>query len=177
MTPQGQPRTLHGTADDDSRSSRDKTTMPPDPRPVRSITRGKAESSRRTESKESRARKRQESEQEPKRRANRVLVLDAGGKPLMPCTPRRARQLINAGRVGKRLYRPFTIQLKDRSIEDGTTTTQPVELRTSPGVGRTGIALVAILKNEERALYQEEIQHRRDISTKLEGIRLARSRC
>ena len=92
MTPQSQPRTLHGTADDDSRPSREKTTMPPDPGPVRSITRGKAESSQRTESKESRARKRQESEQEPRTRANRALVLDAGSRPLMRCTPRRARK-------------------------------------------------------------------------------------
>ena len=140
------------------------------------ITRGEAKSSRRTDSKESRARKRQPSEQEPRPRANRVLVLDAHGKPLMPCTPRRARQLINARRVAKRFYRPFTIQLKDRSADDGNTASQPVELRTTPGVRRTGIALVALLENEERTLYQEEIQHRTDISTRLQKRKSHRGR-
>ena len=43
-------------------------------------------------------------------------------------------------------------------------------------MGRTGIALVALLKNEERALYQEEIQHRRDIPTKLEERKSHRER-
>ena len=176
VTPQGQPRTLHGTADDASRTARETTAMPPDPRPVRSITRGKAKSSQRTDSKESRARKRQPSEQEPRPRANRVLVLDAHGKPLMPCTPRRARQLINARRVAKRFYRPFTIQLKDRSADDGNTASQPVELRTTPGARRTGIALVALLKNEELTLYQEEIQHRTDISTRLQERKSYRGR-
>ena len=151
--------------------------MPPVRRPVRSITRGEAESShKRTDSKESRARKRQPNHQEPPPRANRVLVLDANGKPLMPCTPRRARHLIDAKRVAKRFYRPFTIQLKDRSIDDGTTTTQPVEVRTTPGVRRTGIAVVALLDKEERILYQEEIQHRSDISTRLHERKSHRGR-
>ena len=177
VTPQGQPRTLHGTADDVSRKIGETTAMPPVRRPVRSITRGEAESShKRTDSKESRARKRQPNHQEPPPRANRVLVLDANGKPLMPCSPRRARRLIDAKRVAKRFYRPFTIQLKDRSIDDGTTTTQPVEVRTTPGVGRSGIALVALLDNEERILYQEEIQHRSDISTRLQERKSHRGR-
>ena len=174
VTPQGQPRTLHGTADDVSRET---TAVPPGPGPVRSITRGEAESShKRTDSKESRARKRQPNHQEARPRANRVLVLDAHGKPLMPCSPRRARQLIDAKRVAKRFYRPFTIQLKDRSVDDGTTATQPVEVRTTPGVRRTGIALVALLENEERTLYEEEIQHRSDISTRLQERKSHRGR-
>ena len=177
VTPQGQPRTLHGTADDASRTIRETTAVPPGPGPVRSITRGEAESShKRTESKDTRARKRQPDHQEARPRANRVFVLDAHGKPLMPCTPRRARRLINAGRVGKRFYRPFTIQLKDRSIDDGITATQPVEVRTTPGVRRTGIAIVTLLKNEERTVYQEEIQHRSDISTRLKERKNHRGR-
>ena len=151
--------------------------MPPGPSPVRSITRGEAESShKRTDSKESRARKRQPNHQEPRPRANRVFVLDANGKPLMPCTPRRARRLIDAKRVAKRFYRPFTIQIKDRSIDDGTTTTQPVEARTTPGVRRSGIAVVTLLENEERTIYQEEVQHRSDISTRLKERKSHRGR-
>ena len=161
VTPQGEPRTVHGTADNVSQKIGETTAVPPGPGPERSITHGDAKSShKRTDSKESRARKRQPSQQEPRQRANRVFVLDAHGKPLMPCSPRRARQLIDAKRVAKRFYHPFTIQLKDRSIDDGTTATQPVEVRTTRGVRRTGIAVVALLENEERVLYQEETQQR-----------------
>ena len=49
-------------------------------------------------------------------------------------------------------------------------------MRTTPGVRRTGIALVALLENEERTLYQEEIQHRSDISTRLQERRSHRGR-
>ena len=50
----------------------------------------------------------------------------------MPCTVQRARQLIKAGRVRKRDYRPFTIHLKDRSRENGRTQVQPTEVRCTP---------------------------------------------
>ena len=47
VTPHGQPRTLHGTADDGRRATaRTKTATPPGSRPVRSATRGEAESSK-----------------------------------------------------------------------------------------------------------------------------------
>ena len=85
----------------------------------------------------------------------------------MPCSPRRARQLIDAGRVLKQLHNPWTIQLRDRSLDDGRTTVQPTEVRCTPGIRRTGIAVVALLASEERTLHQEEIQHRTDISTRL----------
>ena len=85
----------------------------------------------------------------------------------MPCTVRRARQLINAGRVSKREYRPFTIHLKDRCATDGRTARQPIEIRCDPGSRHSGIAVVAILDGEDRVLYQEEIQHRTDISQRL----------
>ena len=86
-------------------------------------------------------------------------MLDACGKPLMPCTPRRARRLIEARRVAKRFYRPFTIQLKDRSVDDGNSALQAVEVRTTPGARHTEIRVVALLENEERTLYREEVPH------------------
>ena len=110
------------------------------------------------------------------RRANRVFVIGSDGQPLMPCTVRRARMLINAGRVNRREYRPFTIHLKDRAADDGKTAVQPVEVRCTPGARHTGIAVVATLENENRVLYQEEIEHRTDISRRLQERKAHRRR-
>ncbi len=98
---------------------------------------------------------------------NRVFVIGSDGTPLMPCTVQRARQLIKAGRVSRRDYRPFTIHLKDRCTTDGRTAVQPVQVRCDPGSRHTGIAVVAILDREERVLYQEEIEHRANIGERL----------
>ena len=165
VTPHGQPRTLHGAADDGRRATaRKKTATPPGSRPVRSVTRGEAESSkRRTDSTESRTRKRQPTQ--PPRRANRVFVLDPEGKPLAPCTPRRARMLIKRGRVARRFYRPFTIQLKSRANDDPVQ--NDTEVRATPGRRTTGIAVVLKTDSEDRTIYQEEIRHRTDISRRL----------
>ena len=94
----------------------------------------------------------------------------------MPCTVRRARQLIDAGRVAKRDYRPFTIHLNDRCLTDGRTAVQPVEVRCTPGRRRTGIAVVTTLEREDRVLYQEEVEHRNDISRKLAERKAHRQR-
>ena len=176
VTPHGQPRTLHGTADDGHRATaRKKTATPPGSRPVRSVTPGEAESSgRRTDSTESRTRKRQPATSQPCRRTNRVFVLDPDGKPLAPCTPRRARMLIERGRVARRFYRPFTIQLKSRANDDPVQ--NDTEVRTTPGRRTTGIAVVLKANNEDRTVYQEEIRHRADISRRLQERRSHRRR-
>ena len=176
VTPHGQPRTLHGAADDGLRATaRTTTATPSGSRPVRSVTRGEAESSRRrTDSTESRTRKRQPSPQPPPRRANRVFVLDPDGKPLAPCTPRRARMLIDSKRVARRYYRPFTIQLKSRANDDPVQ--NDTEVRTTPGRRTTGIAVVLKTPREDRTVYQEEIRHRTDISRRLQERRNHRRR-
>ena len=165
VTPHGQLRPLHPAADDGAGNrSRRTTAAGPDPGPVRSITRGEAEDpATGPGSTGPAARKRQH----PPKRANRVFIIGSDGTPLMPCTVRRARQLIDAGRVRRRDYRPFTIHLKNRREDDGKTALQPVEVRCTPGARHTGIAVVATLDDHDRVLYQEEIEHRTDISRKL----------
>ena len=143
VTPHGQLRPLHRTADDDARTDRpgQATAVRPGSGPVGSITHGEAEGPETDPgSKGPEARKRQ-TEQRP---ANRVFVIGADGQPLMPCTVQRARRLIKDGRVRKRDYRPFTIHLNDRSRNDGRTQVQPTEVRCTPGARRTGVAAVIL---------------------------------
>ena len=175
VTPHGQLRPLHRTADDDARTGTpgQATAVRPGSGPVRSITRGKAEGPATDPgSKRPEARKRQ-TRQHP---ANRVFVIGADGQPLMPCTVQRARRLIKAGRVRKRDYRPFTIHLEDRSRDDGRTQVQATEVRCTPGARRTGIAAVILLDGEDRIVYQEEIEHRTDISKRLNERKAHRRR-
>ena len=47
-----------------------------------------------------------------------VFVLDRKGKPLMPCTERRARIMLNRGRARIHKMMPFTIRLVDRLQQD-----------------------------------------------------------
>jgi 5-methylcytosine-specific restriction endonuclease McrA len=67
-----------------------------------------------------------------------VFVLDKRKRPLMPCSEKRARLLLNRGRaVVVKLY-PFTIRLKDRISGE----TQPIRVKLDPGSKHTGIAVV-----------------------------------
>ena len=175
MTSHGQPTPLHRAADDDARTERpgQATATRPGPGPVRASARGKADGPAKGPGSAGPAARKRQHHAQP---TNRVFVLGADGTPLMPCSVRRARQLIDAGRVKKRWYRPFTIQLKDRRKDDGRTFTQPTETRCTHGSRRTGISVVILLDGEDRVVYQEEIRHRNDISRGLEERRSHRRR-
>jgi 5-methylcytosine-specific restriction endonuclease McrA len=69
-----------------------------------------------------------------------VFVLDRRKKPLMPCSEKRARLLLDRGRARVHRLVPFTIRLVDRSVEDSVL--QPVRLKLDPGSKTTGMALV-----------------------------------
>ena len=67
-----------------------------------------------------------------------VFVLDKQKKPLMPCSEKRARLLLQRGRAVVVRLAPFIIRLKDRI--GGAV--QPLRLKLDPGSRTTGIALV-----------------------------------
>lgn len=88
---------------------------------------------------------------------NRVLVLDKNRKPLMPCHPARARQLLRVGKAAVFRRFPFTIVLKDR--EGGAV--QDTRLKIAPGSRTTGIALVArMARRGSVVIWAAELAHR-----------------
>jgi 5-methylcytosine-specific restriction endonuclease McrA len=88
--------------------------------------------------------------------SNRVFVLSRTKKSLMPCTPKRGRKLLTAGRAAVYRMKPFTIILKDR--EDGET--QPIEFKTDPGSRTTGIVLVGEFKRGRAVIWAANLHHR-----------------
>lgn len=86
-----------------------------------------------------------------------VLVLDKRKCPLMPCTEKRARLLLDRGRAVVVRIHPFTIRLKDRI--GGAT--QPVRLKIDPGSQTTGMALVRVDSDgTKHVLLLAELRHR-----------------
>lgn len=88
-----------------------------------------------------------------------VAVLDKHGKPLMPCTERRARILLQKGRAVIHQYKPeFTIRLTDRLAKDSIV--HPLAIGVDPGAKHTGIAITDQTTGKVISLYQ--IDHQRE---------------
>src|SRR5713226_1642244 len=91
-----------------------------------------------------------------------VFVLDKHKKPLMPCTPRRARRLLTQQRAVVHRLSPFTIRLRERTVAESTM--QPMVLKIDPGSQTTGMALARVEATEEgemhHALHLVELSHR-----------------
>src|SRR5437588_9145840 len=89
-----------------------------------------------------------------------VFVVDKRKKPLMPCSEKRARLLLERGRAVVHRRYPFTIRLKDRVGGD----VQPVRLKLDPGAQTTGVALVREAGDDgddgQHVLHLAEIAHR-----------------
>ena len=68
----------------------------------------------------------------------KVFVLDTEKRPLAPCSPRRARLLLDKGKAAVYYRYPFTIILK-RKVSD--IITPPLQLKVDPGSKTTGIAM------------------------------------
>jgi 5-methylcytosine-specific restriction endonuclease McrA len=69
-----------------------------------------------------------------------VFVLDRSGRPLMPCTEKRARLLLERGRARVHKVMPFTIRVVDLKAE--VCEFQALRVKLDPGSKTTGIALV-----------------------------------
>jgi hypothetical protein len=90
-----------------------------------------------------------------------VFVLDRRQKPLMPCSEKRARKLLAAGRARVHRLRPFTIRLRDRAVEDSAL--QPIALKLDPGSRGTGVALNRLDARDpakQTVLHLAELGHR-----------------
>jgi 5-methylcytosine-specific restriction endonuclease McrA len=87
-----------------------------------------------------------------------VFVLDKHKKPLMPCTEKRARLLLERGRARIHKMEPFTIRIVDRLVEDSVL--QPVSLKLDPGSKFTGIALVKETEHVSYVISLLELEHR-----------------
>jgi 5-methylcytosine-specific restriction endonuclease McrA len=88
--------------------------------------------------------------------SNRVFVLSNTKKPLMPCTPKRARKLLIAKRAAVYRMQPFTIILFDRADGD----LQEIEFKVDPGSKASGIALVAAFNNGKALVWAANLSHR-----------------
>ncbi len=69
-----------------------------------------------------------------------VFVLDKRKQPLIPCSEKRARKLLQAGRARVHRRFPFSIRIIDRKVSDCVV--QPLTIKLDPGSKTTGIALV-----------------------------------
>lgn len=85
----------------------------------------------------------------------KVYVLNRRGRPLMPCTPAKARHLLDAGKAKVRHRTPFTIQL----LYGSTGYTQEVILGVDAGSKTIGLS--AATETEE--LFSAEVKPRNDV--------------
>ena len=69
-----------------------------------------------------------------------VFVIDKRKKPLMPCSEKRARNLLDAGRARVHRLMPFAIRLVD--VDVAGCALQPVRIKIDPGSKFTGFAVV-----------------------------------
>lgn len=102
-----------------------------------------------------------------------VFVLDERKRPLMPCSEKRARKLLRKGRAVVHRMHPFTIRIKDRTMEESEL--QPLRLKLDPGAKVTGVAVLREDRPDEaETVLLAEIHHRTDIKQKLEERRYYR---
>ncbi|NLJ25518.1 MAG: HNH endonuclease, partial [Firmicutes bacterium] len=97
---------------------------------------------------------------------SKVFVLDTKKRPLQPCHPARARQLLRDGKAAVFRRYPFTIILK-REVPDVAPSS--LRLKIDPGSRVTGLA-IADDKNG-RVVFAAELSHR---GQQIQGALLSR---
>jgi 5-methylcytosine-specific restriction endonuclease McrA len=101
-----------------------------------------------------------------------VFVLDKRKKPLMPCTEKRARLLLERGRARVHKMAPFTIRLIDRTVEDSVL--QDLRLKLDPGSKTTGVAMTRDGARGTAVVFFGEIVHKTTIKMRLDARRTVR---
>lgn len=96
-----------------------------------------------------------------------VFVLDRHQKPLMPCSEKRARLLLERGRAVIHRHFPFTIRLKDRTVDRSVL--QPLRLKLDPGSKTTGMAIILEGAKGPQAIFFGEITHKISITPRLQA--------
>lgn len=94
---------------------------------------------------------------------NRVFVLSMRGKPLMPCSQRKARVLLKEGNATIEKYNPFTIRLTYATGE----TTQEIHIGVDTGSKYMGLAVTS----KDKVLFKGEVEFRQDIKSNLDTRR------
>lgn len=94
-----------------------------------------------------------------------VFVLDQYQKPLMPCTEKRARLLLERRRAVIHTLFPFTIRLKDRTAAQSAF--QPLRMKLDPGSKTTGTALILEGQNGAKVVLWGEVVHKLNIKARL----------
>jgi len=87
----------------------------------------------------------------------RVFVLDTNKIPLMPCSPKRARLMLERKEAAVFRRYPFTIILKK---EPAARNLQPLAFKVDPGSKTTGLALVLEGRDGRQVIWGAELQHR-----------------
>jgi len=101
---------------------------------------------------------------------SKVFVLDTNKKPLQPCHPARARQLLNKGKASVYRRYPFTIILNYAVKEPDA---QSVRLKIDPGSRITGLAIINDDTGE--VIWAAELEHRaQQIKSDLDSRRTVR---
>ena len=96
----------------------------------------------------------------------KVLVVNKDGKPLMPCSPKKARLLLKSKKAYILNYQPFTIKLKYQAYSY----TQPITLGMDIGSRYIGISC----STEKDEVLSMEVELRNDISKLLLSRKQAR---
>ena len=86
----------------------------------------------------------------------RVFVISKNKKPLMPCHPARARELLTKRKAKVFRLFPFAIILTERKDGDK----QLVSFKTDPGSRTTGIAIVAEFGRGRTVIWAASLNHR-----------------
>ena len=97
---------------------------------------------------------------------NRVPVIDAKHRPLAPCSPRRARILVQQGKANGRHRNGIYYLTLHRTIPQESI--QSADLMIDPGKSFTGLAIVRDDEQQNRAiLFCTTIRHRNDVKKRL----------